>query len=142
MAQQTAYIDDSAYASTTGRDAAEATAGRLTRASRLLDQRVGCWARQTSGDYTGWRLDYAGLDAYQQEAVTEWVAWMVAYLYDNGDQVDVGGSSVQLGRFSLSRSVVKETGMPGKMQFADAQLVDAGMVRASPAADVGTLPVA
>ena len=136
------YIEKADYASITGRSDTEATDPRIKRASRLLDSRIGVWTRKTSGTYVGWKLDLSDFDAYRSEAVTEWVAWVVAALFDSNDQMDPGGESVRLGKFQVNRSVVSKTGLPAKLQFADSQLVDANMVKTFQRDDVTDLPVA
>ena len=135
------YIEETDYAASTGRSDAEATDVRIKRASRLLDTRIGCWTRKTSGTYLGWKLDLSDFDDYRSEAVQEWVAWMVAALFDSDDVMESGGDSIKLGKFSVSRSTMK-TGMPAKLQYVDAQLVDANMVKTYQHDDVTDLPVA
>lgn len=108
----------------------------------MLDARVGCWSRQTTGDWTGWRLPFDDLDAYQQEAVNEWVAWMTAALYDANDELPSGAAAITMGRFSIKQATSDDAPLAGKLQFADDQVVDAGLVKRSPYDDIATLPVA
>ncbi len=136
------YIENTEYATATGRPAAEATDARIKRASRLLDARIGSWTRKTSGTFVGWKLDLSLFDAYRSESVVEWVSWLVATLFDSNDVLDAGGESVRLGKFQVNRSVVAKTGYPAKLQYADEQLVDANMVKLYQYDDVTDLPVA
>lgn len=118
------YITAAVYAGITGRDASEATEARLKQASLLLDTRIGYHTRQDSG----WKLDMDELEGYQENAVVQWVAYMVQYLYDHGDSAP-SAASVRLGRFSVTQPAEGQGLMPDTLGFADAQLVAAGMVR-------------
>lgn len=125
-----AYIDSSIYNNITGRDASEATASRLKRASRLLDNRIGNYLRITESghDYEGFKLDLDDLKTWQKEAVQEWVAWMTAALYVGGDAPDTF-QRIQLGRFSVTENADDENNnLPNMVKFADMQLRDAKLI--------------
>lgn len=126
------YITAAEFATITGRAEAQATTARIKAASRLLDDRIGFHPRQTSGDYEGFKVDIAASEheTYQVEVLQEWTAWMVAYLYDNDDQIDPGVQGrLTLGRFTEeNRQGDGRSGYDASMQLADARLVDAGWV--------------
>ena len=121
------YITAAEYNSITERPAAEATAARRKRASQLLDARVGNYAPDGS---TGWKLDLSELTKHQEDAVKDWVAWMVVYLYDNQGQPPFTVGHLSLGRFSVSAQQGQAGRvLPDEMSFADAILASSGLVR-------------
>jgi hypothetical protein len=119
-----AYITAAEYEQITGRDRLEATDARLQRASMLLDARIGNYPVLASG----WKLDLLNLPVHQVNAVKEWVAQMVAFLYENSD-IAPSSASVSLGRFSVTEHGQKGTLIPESLGFADAALIAAGLIR-------------
>lgn len=119
-----AYITAAEYEQITGRDRLEATDARLQRASALLDARIGNYPVLASG----WKLDLLSLPVHQVNAVKEWVAQMVAFLYENSD-VAPSSASVSLGRFSVTEHGQKGSLIPESLGFADAALIAAGLIR-------------
>ncbi len=119
-----AYITAAEYEQITGRDRLEATDARLQRASMLLDARIGNYPVLASG----WKLDLLSLPIHQVNAVKEWVAQMVAFLYENSDAAP-SSASVSLGRFSVTEHGQKGSLIPESLGFADAALIAAGLIR-------------
>lgn len=119
------YITAEEYENITGRAQAEATEYRIKRASQLLDARIGNY---TPDKETGLKLDIEELPLFQENAVKEWVAQMIAFLFDNSD-VAPTAASLSLGRFSVTEHGQKGTVMPESMNLVDALLVSAGLVR-------------
>lgn len=125
------YITANTYASTTGRPSSEATEARLRRASMLLDARIG--PGYAYDETTGRKLDLSTISLAKADAVTEWVAWMVAALHDNDDSPAVA-ESLMLGRFQIqtpstgTRDVLT---IPDSLRFADAALVATSVIRRS-----------
>src|SRR5690554_4123348 len=116
------YITCEQYEQITGHDPYEATDARIKRSSRLLDARIGNHPR---GD---WKLDMDSLESFQQDAVKEWVSWMVFSLVENGDSVQVN-ETVRLGRFSATAREQADEYMPDELIYADQQLKDSGLIR-------------
>lgn len=119
-----AYITATEYAQLTGRNWREATDARLQRASMLLDARIGNYPVLASG----WKLNLLSLPVHQVNTVKEWVAQMVAFLYENSD-VAPSSASVSLGRFSVTEHGQKGSLIPESLGFADAALIAAGLIR-------------
>ncbi|MFA7215381.1 MAG: hypothetical protein WC187_04980 [Bacillota bacterium] len=67
------------------------------------------------------------LPEYRKNAVKEWVAQMVSFLYDNGD-VSPSAASISLGRFSVTEHGQKGQLIPERMGLADAVLASSGIV--------------
>lgn len=120
-----AYITAEEYGVITGRPQAEATVARIKRASLLLDARIGNYIPDPD---TGRKLDLGSLPQHQQDAVREWVAQMVAFLYDNNDSAP-SSSSISLGRFSVTEHGQRGQAMPERMNLADTILVSSRLVR-------------
>jgi hypothetical protein len=109
------YITNAEYATATGRSSSEATAARIKRASQLFDVRVG-------------ETDITELTTTtrQDDAIKEWVSWMIVYLVDHNDAPEVV-RSFKLGRYSQD---------VGKMQgpnfdslfFSDTILKKSGLI--------------
>lgn len=124
------YIDAAKYNSVTGRDAGEATDSRLTRASRLLDARIGNHIRvnDSDSDYNGFKLDLDALRSWQKSTVQNWVAWMTAALYVNNDAPDTF-QSIKLGRFSVTENENDQnSNLPELVRYADMELRDAKII--------------
>ena len=119
-----AYITAAEYAQITGRDSTEATDARLKRASMLLDARIGNYLVNEDG----WKLDLTILPSHQLNAVKEWMAQMVAFLYENSDTAP-SSASVSLGRFSVTEHGQKGTLIPESLGFVDSLLVSSGLIR-------------
>ena len=119
------YLTDLEYNRLTDRSRAEATAARIRRASMLLDARIGNHIRD---EETGMKLDVESLPAHQSSAVKEWVAQMVAYLFDNGDSAP-SAASITLGRFSVTEHGQQGRILPESLGFADALLISSGLVQ-------------
>ena len=118
------YLTDLEYNQLMDRSQAEATAARIRRASMLLDARIGNYPVLASG----WKLDLLSLPVHQVNAVKEWVAQMVAFLYENSDSAP-SSASVSLGRFSVTEHGQKGSLIPESLGFADAALIAAGLIR-------------
>lgn len=119
------YITASEYNSITERDQAEATNARIKRASLMLDARIG---NHIPDETTGLKLDVDKLSKHRQNAVKEWVAQMVMFLYDNGD-VAPSAAHLSLGRFSTTSHGQGNQVLPVELNFADSILVSSGVVR-------------
>lgn len=117
------YIKASEYVDLTGRDLADATDARIKRASIILDSRIGYYKRNDDG----YKLTMDSLPGYQQDAVKEWVAQMVAFLADNNDQAP-SAASLTFGRFSVTEHGQKGQNLPESMALADAVLVSSGLI--------------
>lgn len=118
------YITPEAYQEITGRDKAEAIAGRIKMATQLLDARIGPRQRDIM---TGLKLDLAGLPVYQQDAVKAWCAYMIGYLTDNGDKAPTT-ETLSLGRFSVTEHGQKNSIIPEELGYADGVLESSGLV--------------
>lgn len=90
----------------------------------LLDARIGNY----SVNEDGWKLDLTILPSHQLNAVKEWMAQMVAFLYENSD-VAPSSASVSLGRFSVTEHGQKGTLIPESLGFVDSLLVSSGLIR-------------
>ncbi len=119
------YLTASEYNSISDRPQAEATTARINRASLLLDARIGNYLPDED---TGWKLDIDNLPKNQENAVKEWIAQMVAFLYDNGD-VAPTAASLSLGRFSVTEHGQKGQILPEALNFADSILVSSGIIK-------------
>ena len=119
------YLTDLEYNQMMDRPQAEATAARIRRASMLLDTRIGNYVPD---EKTGMKLDVENLPAHQSSAVKEWVAQMVAYLFDNGDSAP-SAASITLGRFSVTEHGQQGRILPESLGFADALLISSGLVQ-------------
>ncbi|MFA5485347.1 MAG: hypothetical protein WC260_03830 [Candidatus Pacearchaeota archaeon] len=117
------YISPEEYSDITFRYRLEATEERIKRACLLLDARIG----NHSVGRDGWKLDMDRLPEYRKNAVKEWVAQMVSFLYDNGD-VSPSAASISLGRFSVTEHGQKGQLIPERMGLADAVLASSGIV--------------
>jgi hypothetical protein len=119
------YITAAEYNSITGRTKAEATSGRITRACLLLDARIGNYPPDAT---TGWKLDMDDLTVHQERAVHEWVAFMIAFLYDN-DDVAPSAASLTLGRFSVTEHGQQGNLLPERLGFVDTILISSGLIK-------------
>lgn len=119
------YLTDLEYNQLMDRSQAEATAARIRRASMLLDARIGNYIPD---EKTGMKLDVKSLPIHQSRAVKEWVAQMVAYLFDNGDSAP-SVASITLGRFSVTEHGQQGRILPESLGFADALLISSGLVQ-------------
>ena len=118
------YLTSNEYSEITGRLEAEATKQRIKLASMLLDARIGNYIHNSDG----WKLDLTTLENFKSNAVKQWVAYMIAYLFDNNDEAPVS-SSVTLGRFSAGMgSERKQAVLPEQLNFADSVLISSGLV--------------
>ncbi len=123
------YINLDEYNQITGRPIIEATPSRIKRASYLLDARIGNYINQ----YDGWKLDLTDTDcvtAHQANIVKEWVAYMIAFLFDNNDSSPMSGN-IKLGRFSFSGKEDSQSSslIPEELQYADVILAGSGLVK-------------
>ena len=119
------YITPMEYNEIVRRPIIQATDSRIRRACMLLDARIGNYLPDET---TGLKLDIDSLPVYQQNAVKEWVAQMVAYLYDNGDS-SPASAGLKLGRFSVTASNTGGRLIPDDLLFADAGIVSAGLIK-------------
>jgi len=119
------YITAVEYSTLTGRPVAEATDVRINRASMLLDARIGNYPPNIT---TGWKLDLDDLLINQEKAVQEWIAYMIAYLYDNDDSAP-SAASLRLGRFSVTEQGQQGQKMPERLGFAEALLASSGVIK-------------
>ena len=124
------YLTAAEYAEITERPEEEATDTRIKRASMLLDARIGNYFFDRD---TGRKLNMEKLPKHQQEAVKQWVAHMISFLFDHGDVApSVTGGSISLGRFSVSQGTGTQPGqaaVPEQMNLTDAILVSSGIIR-------------
>lgn len=118
------YITPVEYQEITGRDKAEAVAGRIKIATQLLDARIGPRERDIM---TGLKLDVDALPVHQKDAVKAWCAHMIAYLTDNGDKAPTT-ETLSLGRFSVTEHGQKESIIPEELGFADSILAASGLI--------------
>ncbi len=118
------YITPVEYQEITGRDKAEAIAGRIKLATQLLDARIGPRERDIM---TGLKLDLDTLLLHQKDAVKAWCAHMIAYLVDNGDKAPTT-ETLSLGRFSVTEHGQKESIIPEELGFADSILAASGLI--------------
>lgn len=118
------YLEASEYEGYTGRDESEAEDYRINMASRLLDARIGNHRYEEDSEF---KLDIDGLPKYQQEAVKNWVAWMVAGLEENNDSIE-STDNLTLGRFSVSKNEDSTT-MPDQLKYADQILKTTGVIK-------------
>jgi hypothetical protein len=119
------YLTAAEYHVITGRPHSEATDSRIKRASMLLDARIGNYIPDET---TGMKLDMDSLPVFQSDAVKEWVAQMVAFLYENSDHAP-STASVTLGRFSVTEHGQQGKPIPEALIFADTLAVSSGLVR-------------
>jgi len=128
------YITAARYAELTGRAQSEATLLRRTRASQMLDARIGNYLPDET---TGWKLDLDDttvVSVAQKLAVETWVAQAIMYFAMNNDGTG-NWFSVRLGRFQASKGsglgdASKQVGdMPTVMNIADSILVDSGIIK-------------
>lgn len=118
------YITPVEYQEITGRDKAEAVAGRIKIATQLLDARIGPRERDIM---TGFKLDVDTLPVHQKDAVKAWCAHMIAYLVDNGDKAPTT-ETLSLGRFSVTEHGQKGSIIPEELGFADSILAASGLI--------------
>jgi hypothetical protein len=119
-----AYITAAEYTQITGRSSLEANDARIKRASMLLDSRIGNYLVSEAG----WKLDLTTLPAHQLNAVKEWVAQIITFLYENSDSAPTS-ASLSLGRFSVTEHGQKDRLLPESLGFADSVLVSSGLIR-------------
>ncbi len=119
------YLTAAEYNNITERPAAEATDARINRASLLLDARIGNYEPDED---TGWKLNMDDISTNQEFAVKEWVAQMIAFLYDNHDGAP-SAASLSLGRFSVTEHGQKGHVLPEALNFADAILASSGAIK-------------
>ena len=119
------YLTANEYNSITGRPQSEAPDSRIKRASLLLDARIGNYLPDK---ITGMKLDTEHLPVFQSNAVKEWVAQMVAFLYENNDAAP-STSSITLGRFSVTEHGQQGKILPEPLIFADTLLASSGLIR-------------
>jgi hypothetical protein len=117
------YLTAAEYYSITERPTAEATNARIKLACQLLDARIGNYTRETDG----WKLDLDDLLDYKVDAVKTWVAYMIAYLKDNGDKAP-SSASLHLSKFSVTEKGQSNMGLPEELAFVDAVLVSSGVI--------------
>ncbi len=129
------YITAAEYVSLTGRPIAEATTIRITMASKLLDNRIGNYAIDTTGykiTTPVWTVWDDGLDitlnTAKKDAVKLWVATMIGYLVDSGGLPPTTSQNVKLGRFSVGKASSSGSLLPEEMGFADSILVTSGII--------------
>lgn len=122
------YITAAEYEAITERPQAEATDARIKRASQLLDARIGNYPFDAK---TGFKLDVDILPKHQREAVKDWVAHMISFLYENGGVAPAALGALKLGRFSVSQHGGAQPGhvLPDEITYMDAILVSSGIVK-------------
>lgn len=119
------YLTVDEYIDITGEPTTEEM---LTKASRLLDARIGNYYRR----YDGWKLNIDVLPSYPKETVKQWVAQMATHLTENPGGSTRKEDSISLGRFSVDYADSgSNSKIPDEMQLIDAQLVDAGLIHRS-----------
>ncbi len=119
------YITAEEYNSIIERPQDEATDVRIRRASQLLDARIGNYLPDKD---TGRKLNLDNAPKHQKDAVKEWTAQMVSFLFDNGDAAP-SAASLSLGRFSVTEHGQKGQVLPERMNLVDSILVSSGIVR-------------
>lgn len=121
------YLTAQKYEEITGRPQAEATAGRIQKASYLLDARIGNYPIKENG----YKLDLEELPKNQVDAVQLWVSELVLSLADNNDTIQ-GKGNVRLGRFQSSENeATNRTIMPDNIFYADKILKASGVINLS-----------
>lgn len=129
------YITSTEYNTLTGRPASECTNLRLIISCKLLDSRIGNYPTNQDGykiRYSDWVIMHKGqyqtLHQSKIDAVKLWVATMISYLTDNNNKPPSAASNLKLGRFSVGKSNVNNSVLPGEISFVDSILVSSGII--------------
>jgi hypothetical protein len=118
------YITNTEYAEITNRAEVEATTQRIKYACMLLDSRIGYYERNDDG----WKLDTDDLKDYELDAVKQWIAFMITYLFENNDTAP-STASLTLGRFSITQNGQQEQVLPEQLRLADIILISSGLIK-------------
>jgi hypothetical protein len=128
------YITSTEYNTLTGRSKSECTNLRLIISCKLLDSRIGNYPTNNGYkiNWIDWVVIYKGqyqtLHQSKIDAVKLWVATMISYLTDNNNKPPSAASNLKLGRFSVGKSNVNNSVLPGEISFADSILVSSGII--------------
>ena len=118
------YLTAAEDATITGRSEDQATTQRIKQSCMLLDARLGMRTREDNG----WKVDMTDVEDYQSEAIKQWVAYMILYLFDNSDTAP-STSNLTLGKFSVSGNTEGIQGIPNALSFVDSILVSSELIR-------------